>query len=115
MAIDKDLLLVIKSSGLGEGEPDLTEKLMKSFLTMLLESGKTPARMIFMNTGIFLTTEGSAAGDIIKKLEAQGTEIFSCGTCLEYYQRKDKLMAGKIGNMRDTVNAMLGFARVLTL
>ncbi|HUT52379.1 MAG TPA: sulfurtransferase-like selenium metabolism protein YedF [bacterium] len=114
MAVDKDLLVVLKSAGLGEGEPDLAEKLMKSFLAMLLESGKIPARMIFMNSGIFLTTEGSAVIDVIKKFEEQGAEIFSCGTCLEYFQRKDKLIAGKAGNMRDTVNAMLSFARVLS-
>jgi selenium metabolism protein YedF len=115
MAVDKDLLLVVKSSGLGEGEPDLGEKLMKSFLAMLLESGRVPARMIFMNSGIFLTTQGSAVADLVKKFEERGSEIFTCGTCLEYFQRKDKLIAGRAGNMRDTVNAMLSFAKVLSI
>jgi len=114
MAVDKDLLLVIKSSGLGDGEPDLGARLMKAFLTMLLESGRIPARMIFMATGIFLTTEKSPVTDVLRKFEKQGAEIFSCGTCLEYYGMKEKLLVGKPGNMRDTVNAMLSFSRILT-
>ena len=53
MAIDKNLLLVLKSSGIGEGEPDLGEKLLASFLTTLLESGTVPARIICMSRRVF--------------------------------------------------------------
>ena len=37
MAVDESLLLMIQSSLLGDGEPDLGEKLMRAFLTQLLE------------------------------------------------------------------------------
>jgi selenium metabolism protein YedF len=113
MALNKDLLLVIDSSGLGDGEPDLGERLMKGFLSVLLESGDVPARIICMNSGIFLTTEGSSVLDILKGYEEEGTEILSCGTCLDYYARSDKLRAGRPTNMKETVDALLGFERVL--
>lgn len=113
MGIDKDMLLFLKSSGLGDGEPDLGEKLLTSFLNMLLESGTIPARIICMNSGIFLTTEGSQVIDTIKEFDKHGSEIFSCGTCLEYYGRTDKLLIGKPTNMKDTVDAMLGFKRII--
>jgi selenium metabolism protein YedF len=115
MAVNKDLLVVLKSSGLGEGEPDLGEKLLLVFLAMLLESGQVPARLICMNSAIFLTTEGSAALDLIAKYEAAGTEVLSCMTCLDYYGRKDKLKAGKPTNMRETVQALLSFPKVISL
>ncbi len=115
MTINKDLLVMLKSNGLGEGEPDLSEKLLKGFLNMLLESGQTPAQIIFMNSAIFLTTEGSPVADILKKYEQAGTEIFSCLTCLEYYGRKDKLIVGNPTNMKETVNALLSFSRVISL
>ena len=38
MAVDKELLLLIKSKGIGDGEPKLGEELMKTFLNVLLES-----------------------------------------------------------------------------
>jgi len=113
MIVDKDLLLVVESAGLGKGEPDLGERLMKAFLTVLLESGSLPARIICMNSGIFLTTQGSPVLDILKQYQEQGTEILSCGTCLDYYGRKEKLMIGDPTNMKDTVQALLSFNKVL--
>ena len=113
MAVDNSMLLLIKSSMLGDGEPDLGEKLLGAFLTQLLESGSIPARIICMNTGIFLTTEGSSMQDLMKRFESKGSEILSCGTCLEYYKRSDRLVVGKPTNMRDTVNALLTFQKVL--
>ena len=35
----------------------------------------------------------------IKKLESEGVEIISCGTCLDYYNLKEKLEVGSISNM----------------
>lgn len=114
MPINDDMLLMLTSSGIGEGEPDLGEKLLGSFLQMLFESGDIPAKIICMNSGIFLTTEGSYAEDILKKFESAGCDILSCGTCLDYYNRKDKLIIGQPSNMKDTVTAMLNFNKVVS-
>jgi selenium metabolism protein YedF len=114
MKVNKNLLLVIKSSGIGDGEPDLGQKLLNSFLNVLLETKNIPAKIIFMATGIFLTTEGSSVIDILEKFAANGSAILSCGTCLEYYGRKDKLIIGDPTNMKDTVNAMLSYKEILT-
>jgi len=114
--VNKNLLLVIRSAVLGDGEPDLGEKLIHSLLTQLLESGKIPARVICMNSGVFLTTTaGSPALEILKQFGQAGTEIFSCATCLQYYGRQDRLLVGAPGNMADTVSAMLDFEKVLQI
>lgn len=115
MSVNNDLLVLLKSNGFGEGEPDLSEKLLKGFLNMLLESGQVPARMIFMNSAIFLTTEGSSVIDILRKFEEKETHIFSCLTCLDYYGRKEKLLIGKPTNMRETVNALLSFSKLISV
>jgi selenium metabolism protein YedF len=113
MPVSEDLLLVIESSVLGEGEPDLGETLLKAFLTVLLDSGDLPARIICMNSGVFLTTRSSPVLDILKSYENQGSEILSCGTCLDYYGRRDQLEVGAPTNMADTVQALKSFKRVL--
>lgn len=113
MTINPKLLIIFKSSGLCEVEPDLGEKIVKNFFNALLDSGECPARMIFMGSGIFLTTDGSPAIDELRKFDAAGTKIASCGTCLEYYKRTDKLLVGSVGNMKDTVSAMLSFEKVI--
>lgn len=113
MAVDNSLLLLIKSSMMGDGEPDLGEKLLRTFLTQLLESESIPGRIICLNSGIFLTTEASHVEDLMKQFESLGSEILSCATCLEYYMRADRLIVGRPTNMRDTVKAMLTFNRIL--
>ena len=114
MIRNEELLLVLKSSGTGDGEPDLGEKLMMAFLNTLWDSQTIPARIICLNSGIFLTTEGSPVNDLMRSFEAAGTEILSCGTCLEYYGRQDKLVVGQPTNMKDTVESLLTFRRVLS-
>ena len=87
---------------------------MRAFLSMLFESEKLPARIICMNSGVFLTTEGSPVLDLLAKFEAAGCEILSCGTCLDYFGRSEALRIGEPTNMRDTVASMLDFGKVLT-
>jgi selenium metabolism protein YedF len=113
MPVDSSMLLLIQSSILGDGEPDLGEKLLRAFLTQLLEAGSVPAQIICMNSGIFLTTEASPVEDLMKRFESCGSEILSCGTCLEYYKRADRLVVGKPTDMRDTVRALLTFKKIL--
>jgi CRP-like cAMP-binding protein len=65
---------VIDSSGLGDAEPNLGEKLRKVFLNVLLESGGPLAKIIRMNTGIFFTTDGSPVLINLKRYEERGKE-----------------------------------------
>lgn len=110
-----ELLIIFTSSGIGEGEPHLGEILMRNFLTTLADSGVVPDRMIFMNTAVFLTTAGSPVEDQLRQLEEKGSGLFSCTTCLEYFNRKDRLTVGKPSTMKDTLASMLEFARVITI
>lgn len=115
MMVEKNLMLLIKSDGIGEGEIDLGQKLMQNFLKTLLEAGKIPDIMIFMNSGVFLTTEGSSVSETLKEFEKNGAQIVSCGTCLAYYDRKEKLVVGRSGTMKDTVEALLTHDKIIAL
>ena len=114
MGVDKDLMLFLGSSQVGDGEPDLGTKLMDAFLKMFLESEQIPAKIVCMNSGIFLTTEGSPVIESLKIFDELGTEILSCGTCLAYFKREDKVLIGNPTNMKETVQAMLTFKKVLS-
>lgn len=115
MSIDKDSLLVIASSEMGVGEQDLGAKLTELFFRVLSESEQRPAKIIFVNSGIFLTTVGSPVEDKLKKLEEEGTEISSCITCLTYFNRMEKVVVGKRSDMKDTVSSLVQFKKVVTL
>jgi len=111
----KNTVVLITSDRFGTGERELGEILMKAFLNTLWDTGPKPSRIIFINDGVRLTTEGSNMLDTLKLLEEKGVGIFSCGTCLEYYTLKDKLKAGKVTNMYETVNALITADKVINL
>jgi selenium metabolism protein YedF len=108
-------VILIGDDSLGVGDKELGKILMKSFLNTLFDGEPKPAKLIFINNGIKLTTEGSEGLDAIKALEEKGVEIFSCVTCLAYYGLKDKLKVGRITKMPDTVDSLLSASKVIRI
>ena len=99
-------VIVVSSNVMGGGDDVLGEKLMKAFIFAVTQQEDLPKAMIFYNGGVKLTTEGSEALEDLKSLEAQGVEIVSCGTCLDFYGLKEKLAVGSVTNMYDIVERM---------
>lgn len=97
---------VIGTDKLGKGSEDLGKILMKSFLYTLSETKPYPSFLIFLNSGVKLTTAGSESLEDLKKMEEAGVKIVSCGTCLDFFEIKDKLEVGKISNMYDIVETI---------
>ncbi len=110
-----DKVLLISSDRLGEGAEELGRLLMKNFIITLLDLDRTPDRMLFVNTGVFLTTEGSEVIEALEKLANRGVEILSCGVCLDFYHRRDKLRAGSVTNMFTIAESLLGGSSVVRL
>lgn len=102
----KDLVLVVGTDKLGQGDDKLGYVLMKSYMFALSESNNKPQTILFLNNGVKLATEGSEVIESLKGLEAGGTEIMSCGTCLDYYGLKSKLIVGSVTNMYTIVAKM---------
>jgi len=115
MTIDKNLLVVFTGSEIGQGAADLGEKLTGLMLGRFAAENTRPAKMIFLNSAVFLTTEGTAHADVLRTLEEGGTEIVSCITCLTYHDRMEKVVVGTRGDMKGTVEDLLGFSKVVTL
>jgi len=108
-------VVFITTDRLGTGDQQLGEILMKAFLNTLWDAEPKPAKLLFLNDAVRLTTEGSEVLDSLKLLEKAGVEIFSCGTCLEYYQLKDKLKVGLVTNMYDTVDSLLSAGKIIKI
>lgn len=115
MTVDKGFLLVITDAHLCGGEPDLGAKLTEGFFRMLEETDPRPGKIVFLQSGIFLTTEGSPVADRLCRLEAEGVAIASCITCLDYFGRRDKLVVGEASDMKGTVRSLAEFPKVVTL
>lgn len=104
----------ISSAGIGSGDEPLAALLMRGFLYSLTEADALPARIILMNGGIKLAVEGSESLVNLKRLEDRGVEILVCGTCLEFFQAKDRLAVGHVSNLYE-ISGLLLQGRTLTL
>ncbi len=95
----KKKIVVIRSGKMGEGNDELGAVLMKGFIYALTELEELPEMILLYNGGAPLSCEGSDPLEDLKTLEAQGVEIMTCGTCLNYYGLSDKLAVGSVTNM----------------
>ena len=105
-AAASDKVVVIRSSVMGEGDPELGKVLIKGFIYALSQQEELPKTMLFYNGGASLTCEGSASLDDLKELEHRGVKILTCGTCLNFYGLSEKLKVGEVTNMYEIAETM---------
>ena len=106
-------VVVISSDKMGEGEKELGKVLIKGYLYALTQLETLPKTILFYNKGAYLTCEGSASLDDLKSLEAQGVEIQTCGTCLNFYGLTEKLQVGTVTNMYVIAETMAKASKVI--
>ena len=106
-------VVVVSSDRMGSGNDELGKVLIKGFIFAVTQLDTLPKTMLFYNGGATLTTEDSDSLEDLKSLEAQGVEIMTCGTCLDYYGLKDKLAVGTVTNMYSIVETMAKAGRIV--
>lgn len=91
------------------GDGELGSMLIKGFLNAIYEQKETPKAIVCVNSAVLLTTANieDEIVQILKKIEEKGVVIYSCGTCLDYYEKRDDLKVGIAGNALDTAKMLL--------
>lgn len=108
-----DMIVVVDSDRMGSGNDALGKVLIKGFIFAVTQLDTLPKKILFYNGGATLTVEGSDSLEDLKHLEEQGVEIFTCGTCLDYYGVKEKLAVGSVTNMYSIVEAMAEAGKII--
>ena len=103
----KETIVVIDSDKMGDGDEEFSKTLLKGFIYALSSQDIPPAKILFYNTGVRITTEGSASIEDLKVLEKAGAKIYSCGACLNNYGLSEKLSVGEGTNMYDIVSYLM--------
>ena len=102
----KGMLVVLSGNTMGSGDPQLGTSLMKAFVFALTRQDQLPEAIVCYNTGAYLTCEGADTLEDLRLMEAEGATVLTCGTCLDFYDLKDKLAVGGVTNMYDIVERM---------
>ena len=113
--ISRNTVLLFTRFGLGHAPQELQSALAVKYLSLTIESGDLPARIIFYTEGVKLACEGSAVLEQLKSLEASGVELVLCSTCLEFLGLADKVRVGVVGGMGDILDSLQKAAKVLSL
>ncbi len=111
----KKIVVMCSADRMGTGDDDLGRALMVNFLKTLEEMGPELWRLVFVNSGVKLTTEDSAVLDVLQGYEKAGLTILVCGTCLNHFNLLEKKMVGETTNMLDIVTAMQLADKVINL
>ena len=106
-------VVVVSSDRMGTGNDDLGKVLIKGFIFAVTQLDTLPKTMLFYNGGATLTCEGSDSLEDLKSLEAQGVQIMTCGTCLDYYGLKEKLAVGTVTNMYSIVETIASASNII--
>lgn len=114
-SIGPSTVVLITGTSLGQGDHQLGTILMKSFFYSLSRLEETVRCILFINSGVFLATEGSDVLPYLHILEERGAEIISSSTCLEHYHLSDKLCIGTTANMFTITEKLMDSLRVITL
>jgi selenium metabolism protein YedF len=110
------LVLVIPSEFMGRGEhPELGRILIRGFFHTLGEVEPVPDAIIFFNSGVKLVAADSPVLEDLQALRERGVGILACGTCLGYYELKEKVAVGEVSNMYTIAETMLGAGKVVSL
>lgn len=102
----KKIMVLIKSVNMGHGDDSLGDMLMFNYIKTLKEMGPDLWRVVFVNSGVSFTAEGSETVPILQELSSIGVQISACGACLAFFHILDKLRVGDVTNMLEIVTAM---------
>lgn len=107
-------LWFIRSDSLGVDET-IGRRLVQSFWNSLPSTLVEPGTFAFVNRGVFLALDDSPVLESLRALETAGSRIISCGTCLDFYEVKERLAVGQVGTMPLVQELMQAAAKVITV
>lgn len=111
----QDLIIYIETDKMGEGNDELGDILMKSYLYTLTELEDLPKAIIFLNSGVKLVVKDSPVLNSLKTLDDMGVELVACGTCLNYYHLENEIAVGIASNMYAIVEMLHGTNKIIRI
>ena len=110
-----DTVVLITREGMGSADAILQQKLLNTYLGLLLDNESLPEAICFYTDGVKLVVEGSPFLERLSEIEQKGVRLIICSTCLNYFGLTEKVREGIIGGMPDIIEAQAKADKVITL
>jgi len=108
------LVYVFPADTMGRGNDALGGVLMRAYVKTLKNLSPLPAKLFFYNSGVKITATESDLIVPLRELADLGVEVYSCGTCLDFFNLKDGVLVGQVTNMFEIMEAMAQAAKVIS-
>jgi selenium metabolism protein YedF len=106
-------VILFRDNVMGGGDPELGSILIKAFVNTIKEVSPLPGSLVFYNRGIFLALRDSPVLEALRELESHGVTLLVCGTCTDYYDKKEAVAAGVISNMYTILETLTGASHIV--
>jgi len=110
-----NIVYLITAEQLGISDEGPGKNLMNNYLHALSQSQTVPKAIMLINTGVRLTIDDSDAFEDLKAISGRGTDVLSCGMCLNYYGLTERLGVGRISNMQEITGISASAVQTITL
>ncbi|MGL6180452.1 MAG: sulfurtransferase-like selenium metabolism protein YedF [Tannerellaceae bacterium] len=110
---NKAYVVAIKGDTMGTGDDELGKILLRAFINSLKEVDTLPEAIVLYNSGVMVALKGTDTAASLQELEEKGVSIIACGTCLDYYDVKNQLAVGMIGNMYKITSLLANTGHVI--
>jgi len=108
-------VILFSHNGMGDGPTELQQVLSRKYLSLTLESGNLPSKILFYTDGVRLACTGSPVLDLLATMETRGVELVLCKTCLDFFDLTGQVKVGVVGGMGDIVEAMQKAEKVVSV
>jgi hypothetical protein len=107
-------VVVLNKAQMGGGNEELGRKILATFLRKLGTITDLEGLLLF-NGGVQLATKDSPVAAELTLLHDRGVDILVCGTCVEFFGLRDRLLFDPPSNMDAIVAAMNKASKVITI
>lgn len=113
-AVNSEYVVCLKSTLMGNGDPDLGKLLMETFVENLKLQKHLPSHVVIYNEGVKLAMKESPVCSSLCELEELGCRIMLCGTCIEHYGIQYDIGVGMISNMVSITETLVQTGHVVS-
>lgn len=107
-------VVVLNKAQMGDGNEELGRKILQIFLRKAAAISDLEALLLY-NAGVQLATKDSFVAQELTVLHEHGIDILVCGTCVEYFGLRERLLWDPPSNMDAIVSTMNQANKVITI
>ncbi|MCL2353329.1 MAG: hypothetical protein FWC69_01715 [Defluviitaleaceae bacterium] len=108
-----NLAIALNGEYMGKDE-SIGKVFLSNFLNSLSGAATCPEYIILYNSAVKIACQNDFDIENLKMLEARGTKILLCGTCVKHYDIESQIKIGTISNIHEITQVMMNAKKLIS-